>query len=100
MNNSIKIKKGVFYFLNSSINDQKIIQKSIFDNDDNYSKELLPIEIIQKYKFIDLFAGIGGFRLGLQRNFSECSFRVNGINMQPKRTSLILEKNLLEILMN
>tara|TARA_A100001035_G_scaffold19064_1_gene12991 strand:- start:252 stop:584 length:333 start_codon:yes stop_codon:yes gene_type:complete len=39
--------------VNSLINDQKIIQK---------------------YKFIDLFAGIGGFRLGLQRNFSECSF--------------------------
>ena len=39
-----------------------------------FSKEILPRKIIKKYKFIDLFAGIGGFRLGLQRNFAECSF--------------------------
>ena len=56
------------------VNDQKVIKKSIFDNDEDYSKERLPRKIIQKYKFIDLFADIGGFRLGLERNFSECSF--------------------------
>ncbi len=60
--------------MNSLVNDQKKIQKSIFENDEDYSKERLPRKIIQKYKFIDLFAGIGGFRLGLERNFSECSF--------------------------
>ena len=60
--------------MNSLINGQQIIQKTIFDNDEGYSKEKLPRKIIQKYKFIDLFAGIGGFRLGLQRNFAECSF--------------------------
>ena len=60
--------------MNSLINGQQIIQKTIFDNDEGYSKEILPRKIIQKYKFIDLFAGIGGFRLGLLRNFAECSF--------------------------
>ena len=42
--------------MNSLINGQQIIQKTIFDNDEGYSKEKLPRKIIQKYKFIDLFA--------------------------------------------
>ena len=55
------------------INNQKIIQKSIFDNDYDYSKEILPIEIIKKYNLIHLSTGdllrseiIAGTKLGLE----------------------------------
>ena len=46
--------KNFCYKLIDLIIYHKNIQKSIFDNDENYSKEILP-QIIQKYKFIDLF---------------------------------------------
>ena len=82
------------------LNTEQQIKKSISDKNENYSQEILPRKIIQKYKFIDLFAGIGGFRLGMQRDFSECSFSCEWDKYASKHTSLILEKNLLEILMN
>ena len=49
-------------------------QTDIFDNSVGYSQKKIKKTNIQGYKFIDLFAGIGGFRLGFQKKFSKCIF--------------------------
>jgi len=48
-------------------------QSDIFSNTNGYNKKSR-VKKIKKYSFIDLFAGIGGFRLGFQRGYSECIF--------------------------
>lgn len=49
-------------------------QIDLFDSHSGYSNRNTRKKNIEKYKFIDLFAGIGGFRLGFSRKFSECIF--------------------------
>jgi DNA (cytosine-5)-methyltransferase 1 len=49
-------------------------QVDLFHNEEGYAKNKIKKKNIDGYKFIDLFAGIGGFRLGFQRKFSKCVF--------------------------
>lgn len=48
-------------------------QQNLFFENINYSKKQKEFSI-NKFKFIDLFAGIGGFRLGFTNKNSECVF--------------------------
>jgi DNA (cytosine-5)-methyltransferase 1 len=48
-------------------------QSSLFEDLTGYGKKQQPKKI-PHYKFIDLFAGIGGFRLGFQSKNSQCIF--------------------------
>ncbi len=48
-------------------------QNNLFEIASGYSNKLIKKKI-KNYKFIDLFAGIGGFRLGFENNFSKCVF--------------------------
>ena len=50
-----------------------------------------------KLKFIDLFAGIGGFERDLRIQIQSVFFLLNGTNMLRKRTKLIMGKGLMEI---
>ena len=65
-----------------------------------FEVENVPFPTPEKYdfKFIDLFAGIGGFRLALQNKTEDVFSRANLNLMQKKHIVKILDKHLLEIL--
>jgi len=52
-----------------------------------------------KFKFIDLFAGIGGFRLAMQNLLGKCVLQVNGIKKRNELIKQILERCHLAILL-
>jgi len=49
-------------------------QSDLFIDTGEYSNTSVKTEVLEKYKFIDLFAGIGGFRLGFESEIMECVF--------------------------
>jgi DNA (cytosine-5)-methyltransferase 1 len=49
-------------------------QTDLLSDAGEYSNAVVKTEVLEKYKFIDLFAGIGGFRLGFESEIMECVF--------------------------
>ena len=54
---------------------------------------------VQNLKFIDLFAGIGGFRIALEKHGAKCVFSSEWDEEAQKTYNKILERHLMEILL-